>query len=88
MESMAWTEKEEKMMDPYHNRIKQRIRNGELIGYEFVEEHPKFGECLMLHFGTYPPLRPVRSYRYSEYVDILVDWKRDRRQQHEESGME
>ena len=26
-------------MYPYHNKIKQRIKNGELIKYEFVEKY-------------------------------------------------
>ena len=25
-------------MYPYHNKIKQRIHNGELVGFEFVED--------------------------------------------------
>lgn len=28
-------------MYPYHNEIKKRIRNGELTGYEFVENYKK-----------------------------------------------
>ena len=68
-------------MYPYHNRIKQRIRNGELIGYEFTEEHPGIGECLLLYFSTFPPIRPVRPHRYVEYVDILAEW--NRRKKHE-----
>lgn len=26
-------------MYPYHNTIKKRIRNGELIGYQFVDNY-------------------------------------------------
>lgn len=63
-------------MYPYHARIKQRIKNGELTGYEFVEDYPNIGECLILKFSTYPPQRPIRPYRYVEYVDILADWNK------------
>lgn len=66
-------------MYPYHNRIKQRIRNGELIGYKFVEDYPKIGECLVLQFSTCPPLRPVRPHKYVDYVDILAEWNKERK---------
>lgn len=63
-------------MYPYHGRIKQRIRNGELISYEFVENYPKIGECLVLKFGTYPPFRPIRPHKYVDYVDVLAEWNK------------
>ena len=28
-------------MFPYHNQIKKRIRNKELVGYEYVESYKK-----------------------------------------------
>ena len=62
-------------MYPYHNKIKQRIKNSELVGYEFVKDYGKIGECLLLKFETYPQVRPIRPYRYGDYVDILVEWK-------------
>ena len=62
-------------MYPYHNTIKKRIRNGEFIGYEFVENYKNIGECLLLHFSTLPFERPVRPHKYSAYVDILAEWK-------------
>lgn len=61
-------------MYPYHNRIKQRIRRGELIGYAFVDDYPGIGEALVLKFSTYPPQRPIRPNRYVEYIHILADW--------------
>lgn len=63
-------------MYPYHNRIKQRIRNGELIDYYFAKEYPGIGEALVLVFNTAPFICPIRPHRYAEYVDILVDWRR------------
>lgn len=65
-------------MYPYHNRIKQRIRNGELIGYEFRTDYPGIGECLVLKFNTLPPLRPIRPHRYAEYEDVLWKWQKNK----------
>ena len=59
-------------MYPYHNQIKRRIKNGELSAYEFGS-YKNIGECLILHFSTYPNIRP---HKYAEYVDILADWNR------------
>ena len=54
-------------MYPYHNRILQRIKNGELIGFEFTD-----GEfALILHFSTYPFTRPIREHSLWRYEKIL-----------------
>lgn len=63
-------------MYPYHNKIKQRIRNGELIGYRYVDDYPRIGECLLLEFSTPPFVRPVRPERYGEYMEILAEQER------------
>lgn len=62
-------------MYPYHNTIKKRIKNGELVNYEFVKDYKNIGECLLLHFKTQPFERPIRPHKYHEYVDILADLK-------------
>ena len=62
-------------MYPYHNKIKQRIKNGELETYYFSEGYPKIGECLVLVFKTEPILRPIRPHKYHEYVNLLGDLK-------------
>ncbi len=59
-------------MYPYHNRIKQRINNNELIDYEYVEEYNGIKPCLVLHFNTEPKIRPIREYRFKEYENFLV----------------
>ena len=56
---------------PYHNKIKQRIARGELTGWTFVDNYPRIGEALVLFFSTFPPVRPVRPYRYPEYLPLL-----------------
>lgn len=58
-------------MYPYHNKIKQRISNGELIGYEFVEKYKSISPCLLLYFSTEPRIRPIREHRFAEYKQIL-----------------
>lgn len=62
-------------MYPYHNRIKQRIANGEMTGYHFTNSYPRIGEALVLEFSTYPPLRPIRPHRYAEYVALIAEQK-------------
>ena len=54
-------------MYPYHNRILQRIKNGELIGFEFCDG--KF--ALIFHFSTYPFTRPIRPHAVYKYEEIL-----------------
>lgn len=58
-------------MYPYHNRIKQRIRNKELVSYKFVNEYNGISPCLLLSFDTEPKLRPIREHRFEEYLKLL-----------------
>lgn len=58
-------------MYPYHNRIKQRISEGELIKYEFVDRYKKISPCLLLYFKTEPYVRPIREHRFEEYKALL-----------------
>ena len=59
------------MRYPYHNRIKQRIKNGELQEYYFTKSYPNIGEALVLVFNTEPFLRPIRPHRWAEYESII-----------------
>ena len=58
-------------MYPYHNKIKQRIQNDELTGYEYVEVYKLISPCLLLYFSTDPKIRPIRKHRFEEYEAIL-----------------
>jgi hypothetical protein len=58
-------------MYPYHNKIKQRIQNQELVGYEYVEKYKNISPCLLLHFDTEPKIRPIRAHRFEEYENLL-----------------
>ena len=58
-------------MYPYHNKIKQRIKNNELSGYEYVEKYKNISPCLLLYFITEPKIRPIRAHRFDEYEALL-----------------
>lgn len=59
-------------MYPYHNRIKKRIANGELVSHEFVDRYNSIKEpCLLLYFNTEPYVRPVRKHKLKEYLEII-----------------
>ena len=58
-------------MYPYHNKIKQRIKNGELLRYEYVDKYKNISPCLLLYFDTEPHTKPIREHRFAEYEEIL-----------------
>jgi hypothetical protein len=58
-------------MYSYHNRIKQRINNRELVRYEYVDKHKNISPCLLLHFDTEPKVRPIRAHQFEMYKIIL-----------------
>lgn len=58
-------------MYPYHNKIKQRINDNELVRYEYVDNYKNISPCLLLHFSTEPKIRPIREHRFKEYEEIL-----------------
>ena len=62
-------------MYPYHNKIKQRINNKELIGYEYVESYKRIKPCLLLYFSTDPKIRPIRQHRFQQYEELLKTTK-------------
>lgn len=66
-------------MYPYHNRIKQRIKNGELKGYEFVKRYKNISPCLLLYFDTEPMIRPIREHRFEVYLEILDSYSASRK---------
>jgi len=58
---------------PYHNKIKQRIKNNELTSYEYVAHYKNIKPCLLLYFSTEPTVRPIREHRFKEYEAVLGD---------------
>ena len=55
-------------MYPYHNRIKQRINNGELVAIQESEDK-RF--AFVLIFKTAPFTRPIRPNSVYRYEDLL-----------------
>lgn len=63
-------------MYSYHNRIKQRIANGELIGAEKGD-----GEfAIVLLFSTPPYRRPIRPHALWRYEDILAEFENEKQE--------
>jgi len=60
-------------MYPYHNKIKQRIKNNELINYEYVDNYKGITPCLLLYFSTEPMIKPIREHRFEEYEKIFAE---------------
>ena len=58
-------------MYPYHNKIKQRVANNELLKYEYVDKYKNISPCLILYFETEPHIRPIREHKFKEYEMIL-----------------
>ena len=58
-------------MYPYHNKIKSRIANKELIKFEYIDRYKDISPCLMLYFNSEPYTRPIREHRFKEYESIL-----------------
>lgn len=56
----------------YHARIKERIDNGELVGFEFSEDGSEF--AIILKFSTYPYTRPIREHSVWIYEEILKNF--------------
>ncbi|WP_348798321.1 hypothetical protein [Flavobacterium adhaerens] len=61
-------------MYPYHNKIKSRIANNELVYFEFVEKYKNIAPCLVLYFKTEPFIRPIREHRFEEYKVLLAPY--------------
>ncbi len=59
-------------MYPYHNKITQRIKNNELIKYEYVDKYKDITPCLLLYFSTDPKIRPIREHRFDEYEKMFA----------------
>lgn len=54
----------------YHNKIQKKIKQGELVYFEFLDEYHNISPVLVLHFfdGT---KYPVRDHMFDEYVKLL-----------------
>ena len=64
-------------MYPYHNKIKERIRKGEMTHYEYVDRYKDISPCLLIYFDTEPKLRPIRQHRFQEYELFFQSIEKD-----------
>ena len=62
-------------MYPYHNKLKQRIKNNELVRYEYLKKYKDISPCLLLYFETEPYIRPIREPRFKEYEELFKEFK-------------
>lgn len=55
-------------MYPYHNIIKKRIKNGELIK---IEKSKDSRFAFNFIFSTPPYVKPIRHHSVYRYIDVL-----------------
>lgn len=55
----------------YHSILKQRIKNNELIGVEYVENYLGSNSRLLLYFKSEPKIRPILQHKIDEYRELL-----------------
>ncbi|MBQ7308378.1 MAG: thermostable hemolysin delta-VPH [Clostridia bacterium] len=56
----------------YHSKIKQLIKNGHFLSFEFFEKWNKVNNCYVLFFDNHKPM-PVRDYRWQEYLEFFKE---------------
>ena len=56
----------------YHAKVKRRILEGKLTGYEFVDDYNGIKPALVLYFKGERPM-PIRDYKWEEYLPILIN---------------
>ena len=54
----------------YHAKAKRLIKDGHLVGYEFVDNWNGIKPALVLYFDEASPM-PIREYRWQEYLPLL-----------------
>lgn len=54
----------------YHAKIKNKIKNGELERFEFVDEYNAIKPALLLYFKD-GKVFPIREHMFDEYFEIL-----------------
>ncbi len=59
-------------MYPYHNVIKKRIKNGELIAIKKIKDE---SFAFVFIFSCYPYTRPIRHTSVDKYKDVLDNFK-------------
>ncbi|MBI0096164.1 MULTISPECIES: thermostable hemolysin delta-VPH [Gilliamella] len=60
----------------YHAKAKRLIKDGHLVGYEFVDNWNGIRPALVLYFDEAKPM-PIREYRWQEYLPLLNGGKEE-----------
>jgi hypothetical protein len=56
----------------YHNKAKQLLKEGKLIGWYITNNHNNIKPALVLLFADYKHhTMPIREYRWNEYLPFL-----------------
>lgn len=55
----------------YHAIAKRLILEGQLCGYEFVDDYHGIKPALLLHFKEHKSI-PIRSYHWEDYLPYLI----------------
>ena len=55
----------------YHAKIKNKIKNGELERFEFVDEYNTIKPALLLYFKD-GKIFPIREHMFDEYFKLLL----------------
>ncbi len=54
----------------YHNSIKKLLKEGQLVGWEFVEKYNNISPALVIYFSCHRPM-PVREKHFEYYKKTL-----------------
>lgn len=54
----------------YHAKVKNLIKEGLLVQYEFIDNWNGIKPALVLYFENANPM-PIREYRWQEYLSLL-----------------
>ena len=54
----------------YHSKLQAKIKRGELIYFEFVDEYHGISPALVLYFCD-GSVFPVRDYMFDDYVKLM-----------------
>lgn len=54
----------------YHAKIQKKIKNGELIKFEIVDEYNGIKPAMLLYF-TDGSIMPIRDHMFDEYLKLF-----------------
>ena len=57
----------------YHSVLKERIKNNELIGVEYIENYLGSTSRMLLYFRSEPKIRPILEHKIEEYKILVQD---------------